>query len=95
MLQSMGSQRVRRDQATEVKRSEVVVAVSCVTLCDPMDCSPRLLCPWDSPGMDTGVGCHFFLQGLPNPGIESRSPTLQADSLLSEPPTELIVYFEG
>ena len=23
---------------------------------------------------------------LPNPGIESRSPSLQADSLLSEPP---------
>ena len=23
---------------------------------------------------------------LPNPGIEPRSPTLQADSLLSEPP---------
>ena len=25
---------------------------------------------------------------LPNPGIEPRSPTLQADSLLSEPPEE-------
>ena len=23
----------------------------------------RLLCPWDSPGNNTGVGCHFFLQG--------------------------------
>ena len=27
-----------------------------------MDCSPRLLCPWDSPGKNTGVGCHFLLQ---------------------------------
>ena len=27
-----------------------------------------------------------FLEDLPNPGIEARSPTLQADSLLSEPP---------
>ena len=28
-------------------------------------CSPtRLLCPWDSPGKNTGVGCHFFLQGI-------------------------------
>ena len=35
---------------------------------------------------DTGVGCHSLLQGdLPNPGIELRSPALQADSLLSEP----------
>ena len=24
----------------------------------------RLLCPWDSPGKDTGVGCHFLLQGI-------------------------------
>ena len=22
----------------------------------------RLPCPWDSPGKNTGVGCHFFLQ---------------------------------
>ena len=32
-------------------------------------------------------GCHSLLQGdLPDPGIEPRSPTLQADALLSEPP---------
>ena len=24
----------------------------------------RLLCPWDSPGKHTGVGCHAFLQGI-------------------------------
>ena len=24
----------------------------------------RLLCPWDSPGKNTRVGCHFFLQGI-------------------------------
>ena len=30
-----------------------------------MDCSPpRLLCPWDSPGKNTGVGCHALLQGI-------------------------------
>ena len=23
-----------------------------------------LLCPWDSPGNNTGVGCHFLLQGI-------------------------------
>ena len=56
-------------------------------------CPARLLCPGDSPGKNTGVGCHFLLQGifpfpspgdLPNPGIEARSPTLQADSLSTE-----------
>ena len=36
---------------------------SCPTLC-PMDCSPtRLLCPWDSPGKNTGVGCHALRRG--------------------------------
>ena len=24
----------------------------------------RLLCPWDSPGKNTGVGCHSLLQGV-------------------------------
>ena len=40
---------------------------SCPTLCDPIDGSPRwkptrLPHPWDSPGKNTGVGCHFLLQ---------------------------------
>ena len=24
----------------------------------------RLLCPWNSPGQNTGEGCHFLLQGI-------------------------------
>ena len=31
----------------------------CVTLCDPMDCSPS----GNSPGKNTGEDCHFLLQG--------------------------------
>jgi len=23
-----------------------------------------VLCPWDSPGKNTGAGCHFLLQGI-------------------------------
>ena len=39
----------------------VLVSQSCLTLCDHMDCvaglCPRqLLCPWNSPGKNTGVG---------------------------------------
>ena len=33
-------------------------------------CGPwpaRLLCPWDSPGKDSGVGCHALLQGIVPP----------------------------
>ena len=35
---------------------------SCPTLCDPIDGSRRGSRPWDSPGKNTGVGCHFLLQ---------------------------------
>ena len=36
---------------------------SCPTLCDPRGGSPPgSPRPWDSPGKNTGVGCHFLLQ---------------------------------
>ena len=36
-------------------------------------CSTRLLCPWISPGKNTGVGCHFLLQGIfPTQGSNLR-----------------------
>ena len=46
----------------------------------------RLLCPWDSPGKNTGVSSCPSLGDLPDPVIKPASPSLQADSLLSEPP---------
>ena len=46
-----------------------------------------LYSPWNSPGQNTGVGNLSLLQGdLPNPGIKTRSPSLQADTLPAEPP---------
>ena len=67
---------------------KLFVAQSCPTLCNLMDYKPaRLLCPWNSPSNNTGMGCLFPSPGdLPDPGIKSRSFTLQADSLLSQPP---------
>ena len=46
----------------------------------------RLLCPWDSPGKSTGVGCHFLLQGISltqgsNPDLPHARQT-QADASL-------------
>ena len=44
-------------------------------ICNPTDCSPtRILCPWNFPGKNTGVGCNFLLQGIfrteeSNPGL--------------------------
>ena len=47
----------------------------------------RLLCPWNSSGKNTGVGCHSLLQGIfPTQGSRPRSLALQADFLLCEPP---------
>ena len=40
---------------------------SCLTLCDPMGCSPVreiFWQKWDFPGKNTGVGCHALLQGI-------------------------------
>ena len=47
----------------------------------------RLLCPQDSPGKNTGVGCHFSSPGIFS--TQGSNPFLlhwQADFLLSEPP---------
>ena len=45
-----------------------------------------LYSPWNSLGQNTGVGKPFPSPGdLPNPGIELRTPTLQADSSPAEP----------
>ena len=65
---------------------KVLVAQSCPTLCDPMDCSPpgstirqilqaRIL-KW--------IAIPFF-RDLPDLGIKPRSPALEARSLPSEP----------
>ena len=53
-----------------------------------MDCSLLCLSFMVPPDHNTGTGSQFPSPGdLPNLGIEPRSPTSQADSLLSEPPT--------
>ena len=44
------------------------------------------LCPWNSPGKNTGVSCQSLLQGIfPTQGLNLESPILQADSLPAEP----------
>ena len=56
---------------------------SCPTLCDPIDDSPiviRLPRPWDSPGKNTVVGCHFLLQCMK---VKSESEVAQSCPTLS------------
>ena len=42
----------------------------------------RLPCPWDSPGKNTGVGCHFLLQCKK---VKSESEVTQSCPTLSDP----------
>ena len=60
-----------------------VCSQSCLTLCDPIDCSPlgssvhEIFQVWN-----TGAGCHFCLQGIfPTQGLNLCLLHLQADSL--------------
>ena len=44
----------------------------------------RFLCPWVSPGKNTGLGFQFLLQeNLPDPGIQSGSPPVCRQILYS------------
>ena len=42
----------------------------------------RLPCPWDSPGKNTGVGCHFLLQCMK---VKSEREVTQLCPTLSDP----------
>ena len=56
---------------------------SCPTLCDPMRRQPtRLPHPWDSPGKNTGVACHFLLQCMK---VKSESEVTQSCPTLCDP----------
>ena len=80
-----------REQYVKVK---VLVIQLCSTLCDPMGCSPPDSSIHGILQAKYWGGLRFLSPGdVPNPEIESRSPVLQADSLLSEPPGKLIMYF--
>ena len=63
------------------------VAKSCPTLCNPMDCTCQAPLSMEFSRQEYWSGLPFPSPGdFPDPGIEPESPTLQADSLPSEPP---------
>ena len=71
-----------------VLKVKVLVTLSCPALCDPINCSPlhgifqaRIL-EWVA--LPSPVD-------FPNPGIERGSSALQADSLLSESPSDSLL----
>ena len=59
--------------------------LSCLTLCDLMDCSlPGSYCPWNFSGKNPSSG------DLRNLGIEPVSPALADGFFITEPPGKLI-----
>ena len=68
-----------------------LVTQSCLTLCDPVDCSlpgcMGIFCPWRFPRQEDWSGLACPPPGdLPDPGIQPRSLASQVGSFLSEPP---------
>ena len=67
--------------APHQEKVKVLVAQSCPTLWDPTDCSPQAPLSMEFSRQEYWSGLPFPSPGgRPNPGIEPRSPTLQADS---------------
>ena len=64
----------------------------CPTLCNPIDGSPPgSPSPWDSPGKNTGVGCHFLLQCMT---VKSESEVVQCYSGSNVFPRNLRWYIQ-
>ena len=60
---------------------QLAFSVLCLTLCDPVHCSPARLLRPNSPGRNTRVGCHALLQGIfPTQGLDLHLPHCQANS---------------
>ena len=75
-------------------KSEVklLVTQSCLTLCNPMDYSlPGFSVHGDSPDKKLEWVAIPFSKRSAHPGMEPRSPALQADSLPGEPPGTVMV----
>ena len=73
-----------------------LITTSCPTLQSHGLQPARLLCPWDSPGKNAGVGCHFLLQGIfLTQGLNPSLLHWQADSLLlSHQGYPLVIYHD-
>ena len=79
------------NHGSAISTYRLVLSHFCLTLCNPMDCSPRgSSVHGGSTGKNTGVGCHALLQGIFT-GIKSASPVstaLQADWAITAEPRE-------
>ena len=57
-----------RHKRNKIISSHCLVTKSCLALLQAHGLYPtRFLCPWNFPGKNTGVGCHFLFQGIFRP----------------------------
>ena len=59
----------------------------------PWTVAHKAPCPWDFPGKNTGVGCHFFLQGSSWPRDWTRSPALAGGFFTTEPSEKSLLQY--
>ena len=88
-----------RSNETQHMVRRCVCMLSCLVVFDsvwPNGLQPaRVLCPWGFSRQEYWSGLPCPSPGdLPNPEIESRSPTLQEDCLLTEPPRKSVVKYQ-
>ena len=88
-VKSQQADSLRREQNQGLFALETAAAAaaakslqSCPTLCDPIDGSHQVLRLWDSPGKNTGVGCHYLLQCMK---VKSESEVAQSCPTPSNP----------
>ena len=92
--------KVRFNRSNSKYKHACLVAQSCPTLLRPQGLQPiRPLCPRDSPGRNTGVGCHALLQTIfpsqgSNPGLPHCRQILNHLSYQGRPiiTTDTILY---
>ena len=93
---SVGGEERRVIRLYYYSQRKEVVAQSCQTLCDPMDCSLPGSSVHGILQQEYWSGLSFPSSGdLPNPRTEPGSPKLQVDSLLSEPAEKPCCYRDG
>ena len=61
LLEFLSVKEIYNEKDLFFKKKKKIVSDSFVI---PWTAAPRLLCPWDFPGKNTGVGCHFLLQRI-------------------------------
>ena len=74
-----------------LRKAAVCAVLLCPTLCKPLNYSLPGFSVHGSPGKNTGVGCHFLLQGIfPTQGLNPHLLHWQAHCFTTEQPISVL-----